>query len=160
MNKIKLLAEDEKELFHSYDPDEESFTDDIKSYLLHCLKKIDADREITLQVISAQPISEERIQKAADNWIKEEKEEIREQNRENMIHQLWMFGIGIVFLSISIILQPKVDLIWYTILSTIGSLSIWEAASVWIVENPKLRKHLKTLEKLEKNIRFSVVPGR
>ncbi len=160
MNIIKLQIDDEKELFSTLNPDEESFTDGIKSYILRNLSKADIDHKITIRFFSSRPVSEDRIKKAVDTWIKEEKADLHEKNRDNMRHQFWMFGIGVVFLSLAIFLQPKVNLIWFTILSTIGSLSLWEAANIWIIENPKMLKIKKTIEKLEKNVIISVVSGK
>ena len=159
MNTIKIQIENENDLYNTFDPDEDHFTDDVKSYLLHHLDKADIARKITIRFLCAQKISEERIKRASDSWIKEEKEELKKKNRENMLHQLWMFGIGVAFLALSIVLQPIVNLIWFTILSTIGSLSLWEAASIWIIENPRALKHKKNIEKLEKNVRISVGSG-
>ena len=160
MNTIKIQIGEEKDLFNTLNPDEDSFTDDVKAYILRYLDKTDTDHEITIRFLSARPLNEERIKKAADAWIKEVKEELHEQNRENLFHQLWMFGIGVAFISLSIFLQPKVNLVWFTILSTIGSLSIWEAANIWMIENPKMLKKKKTVEKLEKNITISVESGK
>ena len=91
-----------------------------------------------------------------DAWIREEKEDLRKTNKENMSHQFWMLGIGIVFLVLSISLQSKADVIWSTILSAISSLAIWEAVNIWIVQNPKLLKIKRNIEKMEKNVKISV----
>ena len=149
MNTVKIRIEDEKDLFFSFDPDEESFTEEVKSYVLRCLNRIDTDQEIIFQILSARPISEERVKKAVDSWIRQAKEDLHDQNHANMIHQLWMLAIAVTFIVRSIALAPKVHLILYTILSTIGSLSLWELANIWIIENPRMVRNKRNIEKLE-----------
>ena len=160
MNSVKLQIENESDLYNSFDPDEITFTEEVRSYILRQLDKADVDREISFQVLCSRPVSEEKLKKAVDAWIREAKEDLHEKNRENMIHQLWMFGIGVLFLYLSIVLQEKVSVVWFTVLSTIGSLAIWEAASIWIIENPKSLKEKKNIEKLEKNVKISVISGK
>ena len=65
MNTIKIQIEDEKYLYNTLNPDEDSFTDDVKAYILRYLDKTDTDHEIMIRFLSARPLSEERIKKAA-----------------------------------------------------------------------------------------------
>ena len=156
METVKLRVENDNDLFNAFNPDEDIFTDEVKSYIFRHLEKEDIAHQISIQFLSAQPLNEDRIKRAMDAWIREEKEDLRKTNKENMSHQFWMLGIGIVFLVLSISLQSKADVIWSTILSAISSLAIWEAVNIWIVQNPKLLKIKRNIEKMEKNVKISV----
>jgi len=65
-----------------------------------------------------------------------------------------MFGLGVLFITISLALQPVVNVVWFTVLSTIGAFSMWEAASIWIVQNPKLSMRKRIVARLSKQLTY------
>jgi hypothetical protein len=54
-------------------------------------------------------------------------------------------------------LQPTVGVVWFTVLSTIGAFSMWEAASIWIIQNPKLRMRKRAISRLKERFTLSFV---
>ena len=77
-----------------------------------------------------------------------------------MVEQLWMFAIGVLFIAVSLILEKRIPVVWFTVLSTIGAFSIWEAASIWIVRNPALRLNRKMVSKIRDDTIVTVVQER
>ena len=67
-----------------------------------------------------------------------------------------MFAVGVCFIAVSLALESKVGVVWFTVLSTIGAFSMWEAASIWIIQNPRLRLRKRIVGKLKDNISISV----
>ena len=156
MYTIKLQVEKEKELYHPFDPDDTLISDSVKDYILDRLKENNAGDEVQIQIQSQDSIDEDHIRKAVLNWTAEEKRSLKAEHRKNTIQQLWMFGVGVLFLAISLALEAKVGLVWYTVLSTIGAFSMWEAASIWIIQNPKLRLQRRIVDRRLAGIRIQV----
>lgn len=155
MKPIRLRIKDENELYNPLDPDEYQFSDEIKGYILGKLsKRIKAgSHEIVIQ--SQGELDKARIQSAISAWIHDEAESIAIERKKNRVRQTYLFALGLAFVVISLALEGKVGAVWFTVLSTIGGFSIWEAANVWIVENPKLRLKRRAMEKLKSATKIS-----
>ena len=63
--------------------------------------------------------------------------------------QICLFVIGIILIALSIFLQEKVSPVHFAIISTLGTFSIWEGASIWIIRSPALRRQRKIFKRLE-----------
>ena len=74
-----------------------------------------------------------------------------------MIQQLWMFIVGFVFIGLSLMIDETSNAVLFTVLSTIGAFSMWEAASIFIIQNPKLRRRKFILKKLSHDIIINFV---
>ena len=158
MQDITLNVADEEQLYNSFDPQRDLLNDDVKDYLLRKVQIEGQAGSVNLELRSTTPIDEERFAAGIRRWVEEEKQSIHVTHRRNMIQQAWMFGAGVLFIALSLVLQPTVNVVWFTVLSTIGAFSMWEAASIWIVQNPKLRLRKHAVNRLEKKLtlRFSV----
>lgn len=156
MQTIKLHIENEADLYNPFNPDVDLISDDVKSYLFDRLKEQSIKDDVELQIVSPHEIDEERITRAVREWTESERKGIKAAYRRNMVQQFWMFGIGVAFIALSLMLQSRISVVWFTVLSTIGAFSMWEAASIWIVENPKLRMKRKLLDKIEKHTSIRV----
>lgn len=156
MHTIKLHIEKENDLYNSFNPDEDLISEDVKSYMLDQIRDKAIGDDVQLQIISPEEIDEERISRAVHNWAEKDKKVIKADFRKNVVQQIWMFGIGVVFIALSLMLESRVGVVWFTVLSTIGAFSMWEAASIWIVQNPKLRIRKRIIGKLERGIKISV----
>ena len=61
-----------------------------------------------------------------------------------------MFGIGVLFIGVGLLLADRLPALTGEIISTIGAFSMWEAAGIWIVENPGNRIKQRWIELLLK----------
>ena len=152
MCSITLNVENEEELYNSLDPQKTLLADDVKTYLRNKLQARGQKDGVELCVFSQTPIDEERFKGAIDRWIEEEHSSIHASKKRKRIQQAWMFGAGVLFISLSLALQPVVGVVWFTVLSTIGAFSMWEAASIWIVQNPQLRLRKLGISRLSKQL--------
>ena len=146
---VKLKVDNEEQLYNAYDPDKKQLSEDIKGYLISTMSKRKIGDDVEVHIISADTIDQNNINQSFQEWIEEEILGIKKEYKKNLIQQLWMFGIGVVFIALSIVIESYVNVVWFTVLSTIGSFSMWEAASVWIVQNPSLRLRKRIFEKLK-----------
>jgi len=157
MQSITLNVEDEERLYNSFDPQRDLLCDEVKTYLMSKVQIEGRKDGVSLEVRSAAPIDQERFAAAIHRWVEDEEASIKAAHRKNTVQQLWMFGVGVLFIALSLMLQPMLNVVWFTVLSTIGAFSMWEAAGIWIVENPKLRmrKHAAARFKNQLSLSFS-----
>jgi len=151
---IALSVENEKELYNALDPQQDLLSGDVKEYLTEKLQSLDKKDDVELCVCAKSPIDEERLKSAIDRWVQEENASLIATRRRNTLQQIWMFGLGVLFITISLALQPVVNVVWFTVLSTIGAFSMWEAASIWIVQNPKLSMRKRIVARLSKQLTY------
>ncbi len=148
MHTINLNIENEKELYNPFDTEADFLSEDIKSYITNRMGDKSIGEEVKIRIISPCSVNQERIKKAFHKWVDEEENAIKKEFRRNFVQQIWMFAIGVVFIALSLFLENKIGVVWYTVLSTIGAFSMWEAASIWIIQNPKLRLRRRTVKKI------------
>ena len=127
MQEIALNVTNEEQLYNSFDPQRNLLNEEVKSYLLSEVQIEGRMDGINLEVRSTTPIDEERFKSSIRRWIEEEEQSIRVTRRRNVIQQAWMFGSGVLFIVLSLLLQPVVNVVWFTVLSTIGAFSMWLA---------------------------------
>ena len=152
MQDITLNVMDEEQLYNSFDPRRKLLKDEVKTYLLGEVQ-IEGRRDgVNLVICSPTAIDEERFSAGIRRWVEDEEQSIRETSRRNMVQQVWMFGLGVLFIALSLLLQPMVSVVWFTVLSTIGAFSMWEAASIWIIQNPKLRLRKHAVKRLKEQL--------
>ena len=157
MQNITLNVTDEERLYNSLDPRRNLLNNEVKDYLLNQVQIEGPKNGVNLIVSSTIAIDEERFTTSIDRWIQDEEQTIRAAARRNAIQQVWMFGIGVLFIALSLMLQPTVGVVWFTVLSTIGAFSMWEAASIWIIQNPKLRMRKRAISRLKERFTLSFV---
>lgn len=130
MHIINLKINDEKELYNSFDPAGDMLSEDVKKYFHDWMQERTIGESIEILLESDKPVNKERLGCTISKWAKEEQNQIKSEFRKNLLMQLWMFGIGVVFIALSLLLETKVGVIWFTVLSTVGAFSMWEAASI------------------------------
>ena len=155
MQEVTLNVTDEEQLYNSFDPRRNLLRDEVKTYLLNEVQIEGRMDGINLEVRSNAALDEERFADGLHRWIADEERSIEKTHRRNMFQQIWMFGIGVLFITLSLLLQPMVSVVWFTVLSTIGAFSMWEAASIWIIQNPKLRMRRHAVARLKEGLTLS-----
>lgn len=135
---IDLNIEKEADLYDPFDSDK-NLSGDVKDYMIRKARMATIKNPISINIRSASPVNEEDVKNSFYKWVEEENTAIRLEHHRNSMKQLWMFLVGVAFIAVSLILEPMINRISFTVLSTIGAFAMWEAASVWIVQNPGLR---------------------
>ena len=152
---IGLKIKDESELYNAFDPNGEMLSADVLSYVLERFGEKNPGEKPILRIITTQEIDKERLQRAFDLQIDRMQIKLKSDEKKNTIKQLWMFLIGVVCISFGIYAAGWLSVLPGEIISTVGAFSLWEAASVWIVENPKSRMERRRLE-LMRNMQLTV----
>jgi hypothetical protein len=135
---IKIHIDDEQDLYNSFDESRTVLNDDLLSYIEERYTEKEIGKKLVL-IFSGAEMDEENLISALRHHLEMDLEQIERSKRVNFIRQLRLFLIGVVFVAAGIILDKYLDSIPVEIISVIGSFSLWEAANIWIVENPDLR---------------------
>lgn len=148
MYEINLKIKDEKELYNPFDESCRTLNDNVSDYLAGQYGKKGMSDEIVLKIKCDGPVNFERIRVAFQELIREQEVHNSNQKRLNRIKQLWLLCIGIVFVAAAILLDGVFGSVPVELISIVGSFAVWEAANIWIVENPRTRLAKRTLKKL------------
>lgn len=137
--KIKLRIHSEDELYNSFDEDNQTLSSDVTDYLYERYKEKGLRDKLEIHITSDENIDIEKLRSAFLGYCDSQRNQLLKEKKGNMIKQLWMFGIGVLFIAFGLYASDKLPALTGEIISTIGAFSMWEAASIWIVENPENR---------------------
>lgn len=142
---ILLTVRDESDLYNPFD---ESFlSGDVIDFLSDRIKGTKG--EIILDIRSGCELDEERVRRTFVNQCSEFLAMLESDKRRNMFRQLIMFIIGIVFIVLWLAVSASMEGVGAEVLSIIGSFAMWEAANIWIVDNPEIRRDELLLVRLK-----------
>ena len=95
-------------------------------------------------------IDADKLRTAFRCCLDSQQKALTKERRKNAIKQMWMFGIGVLLIGIGLIASDRFPELPGEIISTIGAFSMWEAASIRIIENPKNRISRRWLNVISK----------
>ena len=137
--KIKLRIHSEDELYNPFDEDYKTLSSDVTDYLYERYKEKGLKDRLKIHITSYDNIDIEKLRSAFLSYCDSQRIQLIKEKKRNMIKQLWMFGIGVLFIALGLFASDKLPALTGEIISTVGAFSMWEAASIWIVENPENR---------------------
>lgn len=147
---IKVRIHDESELYNSFDEERQVLSTDVMDYIYYQYQKKGLGEKLVIHIVSDSPIIEKNFHAAFKSCFAFQQEQLKRTKRKNLIKQLWMFGIGVLFIGVGLLLADRLPALTGEIISTIGAFSMWEAAGIWIVENPGNRIKQRWIELLLK----------
>lgn len=148
MYEIKLTIRDEKELYNPFDESCKTLNSDVSDYLAGQYGRKEAGDGIVLKIKCDGPVDFGRVRGAFQELIRDQELHNANQKRLNRVKQLWLLIVGIVFVAAGILLDGVLGSVPVELLSIVGSFAVWEAANIWIVENPRTRFAQRMLKKL------------
>ena len=144
---VTVEINNESDLYCPYNRDHE-IKDTIASYIVQkVLENKKKKDDIAIRIVSDEPVDEDSVREAFKQWSAAECTRIKKETRIKIIQLIWMLGIGIGFVALSLALKPYVNNILFTVISTIGAFAIWESASIWIIDSPALRLRSRMFKK-------------
>ena len=132
---VLLTIHEESELYNSFD--ESLLSGDVIEYLGERIKGTQGD--VVLNIRSGCTLDEERVRKTFLNQCTDYLTMLEGDKKRNTIRQTIMFIIGIVFIFLWLLVSAVSEGVGAEVLSIIGSFAVWEAANIWIVDNPEIR---------------------
>lgn len=155
---IHLKIEREQDLFNPFDP-EKNLSEDVKSYILSKLANKPRHTAVRIRIDHRDPVNERDVRDAFLRWVETSNAEMKRKERRNIVIMLWLFLVGICIISISLILESKVSTLLFTIITTVGTFSIWEGGNIWIKAGPELRLQKLFFNHLVKSAEIEFVSG-
>ena len=146
---IPLRIESDNDLYNKLDPTRSTIDDSVYDYMFEKMSDIRRGERVRVNVFSAQKLDEERVRKAFMDNLDDHLAKLHRERMTNRMNQARLFIIGIAFISFWLTASAYLDGIWPEVLSIIGSFSVWEAANIWIKDNPSLKYRRLKVERLK-----------
>lgn len=155
---IKIRIKEESDLYNPLDPDQETLSDDVTSYLEQKFsEQANIHGKPEVHFLSEKTVDEERVRRNFQTYIQREMDLLTKSQRRASVKQARLFLIGLLFIAVWLLIAVNTDNIVAEVLSIIGSFAVWEASDIWIVEAPEMRMKKRILKRLsETEIIFSV----
>ena len=144
---INVAISDEHELYNPFDPDGMVLNDDFLAYVLGRYGEKHIKERPVLRIISQTPIDEQKLRQALDRHLASEIQLNRKERCRDYLQQLRLLGIGLAFVAWGIYLMSRFNSVVHEVISIVGSFAVWEAASIWIVQNPRRKIRHRLLER-------------
>lgn len=110
--------------------------------------KIEKEKDLYNSFDPEKNLSED-VKGAFLRWFEVSGSEMQRDAKKDFVAQICLFVVGIILIALSLFLQDKVNPVHFAIISTLGTFSIWEGASVWIIRSPAHRRRRKIFKRLE-----------
>ncbi len=147
---INLKVEREQDLYNPFDP-EKNLSEDVKGYIMNKLSNKHGHSAVRIRIIHREPVREKDVRDAFSRWVEDSKTEMKRLEKRNIIKMLWLFAVGIAIIAISLIIQSTISALLFTIITTVGTFSIWEGGNIWIMAGPELRLQQMIFKRLIKS---------
>ena len=147
---IKVKIQEESDLFSDYDPDQKLLSEDVMSYLFRSAEDFHGmNREnLVIQITSDTPVNEENVREKFREFFIREKNVVNLSLRKLTLKALCLGIFGVIILSIWFYLSATSENVNLEILSIIGWVAIWEAASVILIGTHELAMTKKDMIKM------------
>ena len=150
---IKLKIHEEADLFSACDPDQTLLSEEVASYLErnYLDKYTSANEGYIFHIYSDTPVNEESVKSKLLNYFSGEKENISCSVKRLTMKQICLTVIGVLVLAFWYFLSGKLEsagVVKLEIISIIGWVSIWEAASISIMQRPELVRVKKAYDRI------------
>ena len=155
---VRLVVDDEQKLYTPFSPDDE-FSEPVKAYIRSKITGKDDHQSISLTVMSRDPINEGRFRSAVSNWIRAEKALFRKTGKELVRNMVGLLIVGSILIILSLTLEKQVEVLKYSLLPILASLSLSDAAAIMVFQLPANTKSLKLISEMEENSRITFEYG-
>ena len=150
---IKLKIHEEADLFSEYDPDQMLLSEDIASYFErnYLNKHRSPIEKYILHIYSDTPVNKESVQTRLVQYFTQEKDNIAYEIKKLTLKQIYLAVFGVLILALWFFLSVNSEnagVVKLEIISIIGWVAIWEAASISIMQRPELVFMRKAYERI------------
>ena len=146
---LSLVVTSEQTLYTHYNP-EPDFSEFLKKYLKSKIALKEYKNGVNLTVISEKPLDEDKFRTAVSNWIRDEKVLFKTAEKLTIYSLIGLLVFGSVMLILSLTLSEYNDVLKYSLLPIIGSISLSKAAGILCFEMPAMTAQKLRFNKMEK----------
>ena len=146
---IRIVVDDEEALYTPFSPVDE-FNDSVKSYIRSKMTVGNLKQFAGLKVISRKPIDEDRFRSAVSNWVRDENEAFRRDRKDTVRLLIGLLIFGSALMVFGIKLQQQYEVVKYSLVPIMGSLSLSRATGLLIIDLPILSSKINALNRMER----------
>lgn len=149
MYEIKIYVTNEEEIYNRFDNTKNTLSSDLTNYIMAAMEDRPIGEAIRIVFSSQDYIDSVILERAFVNYFKSLEKRLKKEKNRSFLQSMSLLIIGIIFVIIGVVLGDNISVVLATIISTIGSFTIWEAANRWIIELPRLRIENRILHFLQ-----------
>ena len=145
---IQLRIKDESDLYNPYDPSQTKIRDGVYHSLKSFCTELEFQKHMhdTLQVITDEPIDEDRFRAALHAAVSEDLNEFDRQITSNKRRAIWEYIVGFGLSILGVALSVFMDQILLAIISFLGTMAISNAITIQTTINHDLKQLKKLLD--------------
>ena len=147
---IRLVVDDEQKLYTPFSPEDE-FNEPVKAYIRSKIAGKDDYQSISLTVMSRDLLNEEKFRSAVSNWIRDEKAMFQKTGKDLMRMLVGLLIVGSILIVLSLALEKQVEVLKYSLLPVMGSLSLSRAAGIMVLKLPTNTANKRRINEMEQN---------
>ena len=151
---ITLIVNNEERLYAPLSPEPE-FDYKTQMYIKTKAAEEDMKSTIDMHVVSREPLNEDRFRTAVSNFVKQERALLRRTEKETLRTFIGLLAFASIFIMLSVALQQRFEVLKYSLLPFMGTLSLSRAARILLLEMPTMNAKEWMLNELEKNSKIT-----
>ena len=148
LKNITLVVDDEQSLYNKFSPEAE-FSESAKAYIRSKIAAKGDHQGLGLTVRSRDPLDEEKFRSAVSSWIRDEKAIFRKIERGLLRTLAALLIVGSVLIVLSLALEKHVEVLKYSLIPILGSLSLSKAAGIMVLKMPINSKNKRLINEME-----------
>ena len=142
-----------------YDPDGMTLSEDVSLYLTNSYenKHRASNERFILHIYSDTPVDENHIERALRMHCVQLNGNLNHLMKVETLKEICLAILGLILLTVWFVFSQNHDSVWMEVLSIIGWVSIWEAASIAFMRRPEANHVRRTLKHIaESKIVFHI----
>lgn len=145
---IQLRIKKESDLYNPYDPTKSKIDDKVYHYLKSFCTELEYKKHLhdTLQIITDDPIDEDRFRTTLKNAVQKDRDEFDRQIAENNRRVIWQYIVGILLSAAGVSLALVLDQVLLAIISFLGAMAISNAVTIQTTVNHDIKRLRKLLD--------------
>ena len=149
-NVMKIKIHEESDLFSDYDPDQKMLTEDIFEYIFRSFQQMKSGRkeDHEIHICSDLPVNEENVTEKIRQFFRSEKAILNQTLKKMYLKAGCLFAFGLLALTLWLYFSGQDTNLNLEILSIIGWVAIWEAASIILMDRQAVARSKKDMDKI------------
>ena len=145
---IQLRIQKESDLYNPYDPAQTRINDKVYHYLKSFCTELEYKNHLhdTLQIITDEPINEEKFKTALQAAVQEDRDEFDFQIALNQKRAVWGYIMGILLSIVGVTLSVLLDQVLLALISFLGTMTISDAVTIQAKVNPDIKRLRRLLD--------------
>lgn len=149
-HEINLKIHEESDLFSPVDQEQQQLSDDVLSCISrnYLVKHKNNKEKYVIHIYSDMPVDEKNVREKIRTYYQQEKKILYAALKKLTLKEIFLGALGIIILAVWLYLSARTENVNIEVLSIVGWVAVWEAASIAIMERPGLILLIKSCGKM------------